>query len=65
MKKKRKLKNWLKITLFMISIILLTFIFVMILIKGDDEFNDMAKECDNAYGRTCTYYEVKQYFRNK
>lgn len=65
MKKRRKLKPWVKITINIFLLIIISFIFSFVLMKGEENFEDLAKQCDNAQGHTCSYYEVRQYSLNK
>lgn len=58
---KRKLKRWVKNTLVIIAIIVIGIILGLILKIGMNNFDELARQCDEAKGYTCSYYEVRQY----
>ena len=60
MKKKLKLRKWVKVLLKYIIIVLIGLGIGIILLKGLENFNKYAKICDNEKGYTCSYYEVRQ-----
>lgn len=62
---KRRLKKWVRYTLYTLLIIALGFIFALILKSGVDNFDRIAQECDKDRGYTCSYYEVRQYSLGK
>ena len=59
MKKKYRLKKWVKVT---ISVFI---ILALLVKKGVNDFEDLAKQCDKEYGYTCTYYDIRQYSLGK
>lgn len=58
---KRKLRKWVKNTLVIIAIIIFVIIIGLIINIGMNNFNELARQCDEAKGYTCSYYEVRQY----
>lgn len=65
MKKKRRLKKWVKVTLSILSTIIVGFILALILMKGANNFEELAKQCDKDRGYICSYYDVRQYSLGK
>lgn len=65
MKKKRKLRKWVNVTLFVVLIIIISLLLILMSQNGNTQFNQSANECDDFYGRTCTYYEVRQFSINQ
>ncbi len=63
MKKKLKLRRWVKATLNVLGIIALAFLVSAIMKSGLDKYNRIAEECDNYHGYTCSHYEVEQWSR--
>ena len=61
MKKKRKLKKWVKVTLFILFITIIT----LIIMKGVNDFKKLANDCDKSKGYICTYYEIRQHSLSK
>lgn len=61
MKKRRKLKKWVKVTLASLLVLLLGGLFYLVLSIGSNNLNKMYEECDNAKGYTCSYYEARLY----
>ena len=55
--KKRKLKKWVKIVI----AILILIIFIFLTNITIDNFNNIADECDNVKGYTCSIYEIKNF----
>lgn len=61
MKKKLKLRKWVKITL-TIFIAVLTIQILSSAIKSmADRYDELYKECDESRGYTCSYYDMRQY----
>ena len=58
MKKKYRLKGWVKELLL---ILVVGFFLTIIVYIGLKEYSRKARECDAYYGRTCSSYEVNQY----
>lgn len=52
--KKLRLKRWVKVVLVLI-------IGVICVKAINNNMNDMYKQCDNAKGHTCSYYEARNY----
>jgi hypothetical protein len=65
MKTKRKYKLKENVKLLLRDILLLLTVVVISIISVKNNFNKIAKECDKAYGYTCTYYDVRTYQLNK
>lgn len=63
--KKRKLKTWAKNILFIGFIIDLSFILALIIDKALTDFDKRGAECDQAYGHTCSPYEIRQFSLGK
>lgn len=61
MKKKRRLKKWIKVVLYIISALLVGGLFYLIISVGSNDINKMYEECDNEKGYTCSYYEARLY----
>jgi len=61
MKRKYRLKKWVKVTLAISVFIILA----LLVKKGVNDFEDLAKQCDKEYGYTCTYYDIRQYSLGK
>ena len=58
MKKKRRLKRWVKEFLAMVVFALIIYTIAFIGLKS---ISKTAKQCDEYYGRTCSIYEIDQY----
>lgn len=65
MKKKRKLKTWVKVTLTVLLTIIIGLILGLIIKKGVDDFEELARQCDQDRGYTCSYYDIRQYSLGK
>ena len=63
--KKCKLKTWVQVTLTILLTITIGLILGLILKKGVDDFEELARQCDQDRGYTCSYYEVRQYSLGK
>lgn len=61
MRKRRRLKKWVKVTLTILLVLLLGGLFYLVLSIGSNNLNDMYEQCDNAKGYTCSYYEARLY----
>lgn len=61
MKRKYKLRSWVKYTLAILAIIVSMIIVVSICKTRFMQLDNLAKDCDNKMGYTCTYYEIKNY----
>ena len=59
--KHRRLKKWVKKTLFVISFITTAFIISEVVIGTSNSFEEQAKQCDETKGYTCSYYEVRNF----
>ena len=58
MKRKRRLKRWVKDFLAITSMmVVLGFLFIL----GLKSYSKTATQCDEYYGRTCSIYEIDQY----
>lgn len=65
MRNKRKLKTWVKVTLTILLTISIGLILGLIIKKGTDDFEELARQCDQDRGYTCSYYDVRQYSLGK
>mgnify|MGYP007057044525 FL=1 len=65
MKKKYRLKKWVKVTLNILCTISVFIILALLVKKGVNDFEDLAKQCDKEYDYTCTYYDIRQYSLGK
>ena len=63
--KKRKLKTWVKVTLTILLTITIGLILGLIIKKGVDDFEELARQCDQDRGYTCSYYDIRQYSLGK
>lgn len=63
--KKRKLKTWVRVTLKILLTIFIGLILGLIFKKGVDDFEELARQCDQDRGYTCSYYDVRQYSLGK
>ena len=64
-KSKRKLRKWVKVTLNILLTISICLILGLIIKKGVDNFEELAKQCDQDRGYTCSYYDIRQYSLGK
>lgn len=62
---KRRLKKWVKVTLYILLTISIGIILGLALKKGINDFDELARQCDQDRGYTCSYYEVRQYSLGK
>lgn len=61
MKKRLRLKSWVK-DLMIIIVMIITFIFLAhLLCEKADDFEKWGKKCDEAKGGICSYTEVRNY----
>jgi len=58
MRKKRKIKTWVRVTLTILLTIIIGLILGLIIKKGVDDFEEIARQCDKDRGYTCSYYDV-------
>ena len=65
MRKKRKLKTWVRVTLTILLTIIIGLILGLIIKKGVDDFEELARQCDQDRGHTCSYYDIRQYSLGK
>lgn len=63
--KKLKLKPWVKKTLLIILTITIGLILGLIIKKGVENFEELARQCDQDRGYTCSYYDIRQYSLGK
>ena len=61
MKKRRRLKRWVKVTLNIIGGLTVAIVMALLLKVGANNYNEMYEQCDNAKGYTCSYYEARQF----
>lgn len=61
MKKKRRLKKWVKEALYSILAVGCLIIIGIVLAKGLTNYEEDAKRCDEARGYICTHYDVRQF----
>lgn len=61
MKRKYKLKKWLKYSLIVLALIVSTFVIVSILKDRFMQLDKIAKECDGKMGYKCSYYDIREY----
>ena len=61
MKKKRRLKKWVKVVLGILEFILFS-LMILMLFKGiSKRYDDLYKQCDESRGYTCSYYDMRQF----
>lgn len=63
MKKRLRLRRWVKVTLNILGGIALAFLLAQIISTGLGKYEPIAKECDEYHGYTCSYYEIEQWSR--
>ena len=56
-----KLKKWIKNLLMIIIVVLVSIILIHFILSQIKRVDDISKECDEAYGRTCNWYEVENF----
>lgn len=61
MKKRIKLRKWARVTIAIILFIIASYLLAHFILDSMNEFEDVAKKCDEAKGYTCSYYDVRQY----
>lgn len=61
MKKKRRLKKWVKVTLNWLGVIAFVGFMYMCLSVGIERYNELGRQCDEYYGYTCSHYQVEQW----
>ncbi len=61
MKRKYKLKKWVKYSLIVIALIVSTIIVASVCIASFKDLDELAKECDAKMGYTCSYYDIRKY----
>lgn len=62
---KRRLKKWVKVALYILLTISIGLILGFVLKKGLNDFDELARQCDQDRGYTCSYYDVRQYSLGK
>lgn len=65
MKKRYRLKKWVKVTLNILLTIIICLILGLMFKKGINDFEEIARQCDRDRGYYCSYYEVRQYSLGK
>lgn len=64
--KKYRLKKHIKRKVMKILVIVISLLLILLLIKkGLDNYDKLARECDQYYGETCTHYDINIYKNNK
>ena len=58
MKKKRRLKKWVKEFLAMVVVALILYVIMFFALKS---ISHTATQCDEYYGRTCSIYDIDQF----
>lgn len=61
--KKRRLKRWVRVTIKVIIALIILGILTIFIGKIIGNYNDLATQCDQDKGYTCSYYEISQYRR--
>lgn len=61
MRKRRKLRPWVEIVLRILLLAVLLILFYLYINYAVKSYDDFYKQCDDHMGRTCTYYEARQY----
>lgn len=62
---KRRLKKWVRVTLHILLTIIIVLILGLAIKKGINDLGDLARQCDQDRGYTCSYYEIRQYSLGK
>lgn len=61
--KKRRLKRWVKVTIILIISLIILGIVTIFITKVASNYNELARQCDQDRGYTCSHYEIGQYRR--
>lgn len=61
--KKRRLKRWVKVTIILIISLIILGIVTIFITKISNNYNELARQCDQDRGYTCSHYEISQYRR--
>lgn len=56
---KRVLKPWVKVVL----VIAVYSLFMILVINNLEEYNELGKQCDEVYGRTCKHHELEKFIK--
>lgn len=62
MKRRFKLKKWVKvglINIFFVSVLSILFLLIFLIISK--RYDDLYAQCEEAKGHVCSYYEMRQY----
>lgn len=65
MKRKRRLKREVRAILYVLITIIVVIIFSFIIKKGADDYQELAKQCDQDRGYICDHYQIRQYSLGK
>ena len=60
-----QVKRRLKVILTILLTIIIGLILGLIIKKGVDDFEELARQCDQDRGYTCSYYDIRQYSLGK
>lgn len=64
-KKKLRLRKGVKFTLNILLTIIIVLILALVIKKGLNDFDELARQCDLDRGYTCSYYDIRQYSLGK
>lgn len=59
--KKRRLKRWVRVAIKVIVTLIILGILTIFIGKIVSNYNDLATQCDQEKGYTCSHYEISQY----
>lgn len=63
--KKLKLKPWVKKTLTVLLTTTIVLVLGLIVKSEVGDFKELASQCDQDHGYTCSYYDIRQYSLNR
>lgn len=61
MRKRRRLRPWVKIVLRILLLAVLLILFYLYISCAVKSYDNFYEQCDDHMGRACTYYEARQY----
>lgn len=65
MKKKLRLRNWIKVVLLVLLGVIAVVTIAKLVYNSSNNFEKYANMCDQEKGSICSYYEVRNYMLNK
>lgn len=65
MKKRLRLRSWIKIVLLILLGVIAVVVIAKLVYNSSNNFEKYANMCDQEKGSICSYYEVRNYMLNK